>query len=303
MARPGWAGNGPCTCWCPTVPGEHPNVPVLVGALGGRGDSSRRAARVLPYAVGSCGPVRLLAATAAVWTLTSACCWPVRASSNATSLVSSSGPSICAPAPGPDGHRPPRCRESSSARALVNFDAASSSPLRRGVRVVGQGVSYPSARQAPTRRFFCAVSTLPPRGPRRLRPHLMPLRAHLVGHVHPEALASHGWIHHLVVRGCLSAVAITFPLVFGWVHFRSAPDDHFTYVPYLFASRRLLPDPHPRVVAAFHGLDRRRHCARVISLALWRRMREKSRRAWRCRSSPRPAASGEAFAISFPGSA
>ena len=31
-----------------------------------------------------------------------------------------------------------------------------------------------------------------------------------------------------------SAVAITFPLVFGWIHFGTAPDDQMTYVTYLF---------------------------------------------------------------------
>jgi MFS family permease len=42
------------------------------------------------------------------------------------------------------------------------------------------------------------------------------------------------WMHQLIFWGCLLAVAITFPLVFGWVHFRSAPDDQMTYVTYLF---------------------------------------------------------------------
>ena len=41
-------------------------------------------------------------------------------------------------------------------------------------------------------------------------------------------------MHQLLFWGCLLAVAITFPLVFGWIHFGSAPDDQMTYVTYLF---------------------------------------------------------------------
>ncbi len=83
-------------------------------------------------------------------------------------------------------------------------------------------------------------------------------------------------MHQLLFWGCLLAVAITFPLVFGWMHFRSAPDDQMTYVTYLFGfpvgSFRI------RTVLSwlmFHGLD----IAAVLVLAaylsaLWRRMRD-----------------------------
>ena len=30
------------------------------------------------------------------------------------------------------------------------------------------------------------------------------------------------WMHQFLFWGCLLAVAITFPLVFGWIHFRTA---------------------------------------------------------------------------------
>src|SRR5262249_8175692 len=42
------------------------------------------------------------------------------------------------------------------------------------------------------------------------------------------------WMHQLIFWGCLLAIAITFPLVFGWVHFRSAPNNQMVYVTYLF---------------------------------------------------------------------
>src|SRR6476646_8093475 len=63
-------------------------------------------------------------------------------------------------------------------------------------------------------------------------------------------------MHQLIFWGCLLAVAITFPLVFGWVHFTSAPEDQMTYVTYLFGfpigSFRI------RTILSwliFHGLD------------------------------------------------
>jgi MFS transporter, NNP family, nitrate/nitrite transporter len=88
-------------------------------------------------------------------------------------------------------------------------------------------------------------------------------------------------MHQLLFWGCLLAVAITFPLVFGWIHFGSQPDDQMTYVTYVFgfpvASFRI------RTVVSwfiFHGLD----VAAVlvlggIGLALWRRMRDRGARA------------------------
>jgi len=89
------------------------------------------------------------------------------------------------------------------------------------------------------------------------------------------------WMHQLIFWGCLLAVAITFPLVFGWVHFRSAPADQMTYVTYLFGFpvgsfgiRTFLS------WLIFHGLD----IAAVmvlagIVLALLRRMRDQGAQA------------------------
>jgi hypothetical protein len=89
------------------------------------------------------------------------------------------------------------------------------------------------------------------------------------------------WMHQLIFWGCLLAVAITFPLVFGWVHFRSAPDDQMIYVTYLFGfpvgSFRI------RTVLSwliFHALD----IAAVmvlagVFLALWRRLRDQGAQA------------------------
>jgi NNP family nitrate/nitrite transporter-like MFS transporter len=85
------------------------------------------------------------------------------------------------------------------------------------------------------------------------------------------------WMHQCLFWGCLLAVAITLPLVFGWIHFGTAPDDPMRYVTYVFgfpaASFRV------RTVLSwliFHGLD----VAAVlvlagIALSLWRRMRDR----------------------------
>jgi len=84
------------------------------------------------------------------------------------------------------------------------------------------------------------------------------------------------WMHQLLFWGCLLAVAITFPLVFGWIYFRSAPNDQMTYVTYLFGfPAGSFPLGTVQAWLLFHGLD----IAAIlvlggITLALWRRMRD-----------------------------
>ena len=85
------------------------------------------------------------------------------------------------------------------------------------------------------------------------------------------------WMHQLIFWGCVSAVAITFPLVFGWIHFRTTGDDQFVYVTYLFGfpvgSFRI------RTIVSwllFHGLDVSAALVLAgIALSLWRRMRDR----------------------------
>ncbi|HZI67668.1 MAG TPA: MFS transporter [Thermoanaerobaculia bacterium] len=89
------------------------------------------------------------------------------------------------------------------------------------------------------------------------------------------------WMHQLLFWGCLLAAAITFPLVFGWIHFGTPPDDPMRYVTYVFgfpvASFRL------RTVLSwmvFHGLDFSAILVLAgIALALARRMRDRGARA------------------------
>jgi hypothetical protein len=89
------------------------------------------------------------------------------------------------------------------------------------------------------------------------------------------------WMHQLIFWGCLLAVAVTFPLVFGWIHFGSSPDDQMRYVTYLFG----FPVASFEIRTAlswvvFHALD----FAAVMVLAgvflsLWRRMQDQGAQA------------------------
>jgi hypothetical protein len=64
------------------------------------------------------------------------------------------------------------------------------------------------------------------------------------------------WMHQCLFWGCLLAVAITFPLVFGWIHFRTLPGDQLTYVAYLFGFPAFSFGVHSFEAALlFHGLD------------------------------------------------
>ena len=85
-----------------------------------------------------------------------------------------------------------------------------------------------------------------------------------------------GLTHMLIMWGCLIAVAITFPLVFGWLHFRPVPGDLSLYeaVAFGFAAFRF---PHDSVIAfvLFHGLVWSSFLVIAgVMLAVRRRMRD-----------------------------
>jgi len=85
------------------------------------------------------------------------------------------------------------------------------------------------------------------------------------------------WMHQCLFWGCILAAAITFPLVFGWIEFRSLPSDQSTYVTFLFGFPAGTFALHTVLAwLLFHGLD----IAAVlvitgVSLSLWRRLRDK----------------------------
>jgi MFS transporter, NNP family, nitrate/nitrite transporter len=84
-------------------------------------------------------------------------------------------------------------------------------------------------------------------------------------------------MHQFLFWGCLLTAAITFPLVFGWIHFGTLPGRPDDYVTYLFGfpSAR---SPSARCISwlLFHGLDISAVLVLAgIALALWRRLRDR----------------------------
>ena len=89
------------------------------------------------------------------------------------------------------------------------------------------------------------------------------------------------WMHQLLFWGCILAVLITFPLVFGWISFQTLPTDQETYVVLLYGfpvqSFRL----HTLLAELlFHGLDISAILVLGgIALSLWRRFRDRGAQA------------------------
>src|ERR1051325_8730488 len=66
---------------------------------------------------------------------------------------------------------------------------------------------------------------------------------------------SRGGAHWLIMWGCVLASAITFPLVFGWIHFETLPDDANWYRTFVFGFPTLAFPIHSITgFAIFHGL-------------------------------------------------
>jgi len=98
------------------------------------------------------------------------------------------------------------------------------------------------------------------------------------------------WVmHQCIFWGCMLAMAITFPLVFGWIGFKSSPDDQMTYVAYLFGFPAGSFQLHTLIATAvFHVLDVSAILVLIgVSLSLWRRFRDQG------------AQTGQSFAMDF----
>jgi NNP family nitrate/nitrite transporter-like MFS transporter len=85
------------------------------------------------------------------------------------------------------------------------------------------------------------------------------------------------WMHQMLFWGCLLAVAITFPLVFGWISFQSLPTDQETYVVVLYGFPVQTFRLHTLIAELlFHGLDVSAILVLGgIGLSLWRRFRDR----------------------------
>jgi NNP family nitrate/nitrite transporter-like MFS transporter len=167
-------------------------------------------------------------------------------------------------------------------RNLQNFDAALVI-YTFAVVFASWGVAYHYGvwlQRPPTRVFWRRGWQLArERGVRATLPRLAALTGtHILGQTFiRRRSALRWWMHQCLFWGCLLAAAITFPLVFGWIHFGSLEEDPRTYVTYVFG----FPTMSFRVRTLFswllfHGLD----VAAVlvltgIALSLWRRMRDR----------------------------
>lgn len=171
-------------------------------------------------------------------------------------------------------------------RNLQNFDAAL--VVYTFAVIFGTwGVAYHYAvwlQKPPTRVFWKRGWQLArERGVLSALPRLGALAGtHLVGQtfIRQRSLLR-WWMHQLLFWGCLLAVAITFPLVFGWIRFGSLASDPMTYVTYVFG----FPAGSFRIRTAlswflFHGLDVAAMLVLAgIALSLVRRMTDRGARA------------------------
>jgi NNP family nitrate/nitrite transporter-like MFS transporter len=89
------------------------------------------------------------------------------------------------------------------------------------------------------------------------------------------------WMHQLLFWGCILAVLITFPLVFGWISFQTLPTDQETYVVLVYGFRVQSFRLHTLLAELlFHGLDISAILVLGgIALSLWRRFRDRGAQA------------------------
>src|SRR5262249_15417049 len=87
---------------------------------------------------------------------------------------------------------------------------------------------------------------------------------------------SRGLTHMLIMWGCILAAAITFPLSFGWVHFRTVPGDLTRHQVFVFGLPSFSFD-HASLIGLviFHGLVWASFLVIAgVALALRRRLRD-----------------------------
>lgn len=85
-----------------------------------------------------------------------------------------------------------------------------------------------------------------------------------------------GVAHLLIMWGCIIAIGITFPLVFGWLHFESVPDDIHIYRAFIFGFPAFtFPVDSIFAFTMFHGLVWSSFIVIAgVMLAMRRRMRD-----------------------------
>jgi len=123
---------------------------------------------------------------------------------------------------------------------LRNFDAALV-PYTGAAVFACFGVVYRYAmwlRRPPTRKYWFSgwrVFLHPARLPRNVLHLLQLVFQDFFAQRFIEKRSHQRWIAHwLIAWGCILAAAVTFPLSFGWVHFRNAPNDQNVYQAFVF---------------------------------------------------------------------
>ena len=105
---------------------------------------------------------------------------------------------------------------------------------------------------------------------------------HLIAQTFIRRRSKMRWITHLFLSwGCTLAAAVTFPLVFGWIHFGTLPDDPTQYVPHLFGFPTVPFSVHSLFGwIMFHVLDIAAVMVIIgVTLSLSRRMRDQGAQA------------------------
>ena len=171
-------------------------------------------------------------------------------------------------------------------RSLQNFDAALVI-YTFAIIFATWGVVYHYSvwvRKPPTRIYWQRGWQLfRERGVFRSLGRVVPLAAtHLLSQTFIAKRSLLRWaMHQFIFWGCVLAAAITFPLVFGWIHFTTAPNDQMVYITHVFGYP--VGRFHLHTVTAlllFHGLDIAAFLVLAgIGLSLWRRMRDEGARA------------------------
>lgn len=117
--------------------------------------------------------------------------------------------------------------------------------------------------------------------PRRLGRNLLQLARRLIGafafnHFIWRRSLGRGMAHWLIMWGCVLAAAITFPLVFGWIHFETVPDDLEMYQAFVFGfPTSTFPIASTIAFLAFHALVWASFLVIAgVMLAMRRRMRD-----------------------------
>ena len=255
------SATAPCSSWCrSSSPRNTGTVTGLVGAMGGLGGFFPPL--LLGFfrdRLGVVWPGFVLLAARRRWRSgcsTSACSCPrqKRARRPLPPAHAPHAPTGCAPAPGrrmATGAAGRRDRRRLAQPAELRRRAGRSTPSPSSSRRGASSTTTPSGSTSRPRaasgerglellraRAACCAALA-----RRRRAPAPPISSRRPSSAQRSRLR--WWMHQCLFWGCLLAVAITFPLVFGWIHFRTAPGrpDDLRHLPVRLPDR-LVPAPH-----------------------------------------------------------